>query len=65
MAIEQISQAIGEVNQATTQFVAGTAVSQETAQDLSALAGPLRELTERYKVTVGSAAGGNANGERR
>jgi methyl-accepting chemotaxis protein len=60
MAIDQISQAIGEVNQATTQFVAGTEVSQETAQDLSALAGPLRELTERYTVTT--AADGNSTG---
>jgi methyl-accepting chemotaxis protein len=51
IAIEQISQAINEVNEATAQFVAGTEVSQATAQDLSALAGPLRELTERYKVT--------------
>lgn len=57
MAIEQISQAIAEVNEATTQFVAGTEASQDTAQDLSALAGPLRELTERYKVTAMSADG--------
>jgi methyl-accepting chemotaxis protein len=63
MAIDQISQAISEVNLATTQFVAGTEISQETAQDLSALAGPLRELTERYTVTAGSGDGNSGPAE--
>jgi methyl-accepting chemotaxis protein len=64
LAIEQISQALSEVNQATTQFVAGTEISQQTAQDLSSLAGPLRELTERYKVSHRASDGSPAdNGE--
>jgi methyl-accepting chemotaxis protein len=63
VAIEQISQAIHEVNQATSQFVAGTEVSQDTAQDLSALAGPLRELTERYKVSASTDGHGERDGK--
>jgi methyl-accepting chemotaxis protein len=57
--IEQITQAIQNVNQATSQFVTGARESQGTAEGLSELAGPLRELTERYKVTAGN--GGHAD----
>jgi methyl-accepting chemotaxis protein len=53
IGIDQIAQAISDVNQGTVQFVAGAQQSQATAQSLNGLAGSLQHLTDQYKVGVG------------
>lgn len=50
IGMDQISHAMADIDQATTQFVAGARQSQQAAADLHELAGRLQSLTERYKV---------------
>ncbi|MBW3589788.1 MAG: MCP four helix bundle domain-containing protein [Actinobacteria bacterium] len=51
VGMDQIAQAMAEINQATSEFVAGAQQSQLAAEDLSELAGQLREMTEIYKLS--------------
>lgn len=50
VAMDQIAQAMREINQATIQFVAGARQSQAAAEGLNALAQQLLTATDRYKV---------------
>ena len=47
--MDQIAQAMSEISQATTQFVAGARQSQTAAEGLKNLAGQLQVSTERYR----------------
>jgi len=48
--MDQIAEAMKDVNEATTQFVAGAQQSQRAAEDLNDLARRLTALTERYRL---------------
>jgi methyl-accepting chemotaxis protein len=48
--MDQIAQAMGEINQATTQFVAGARQSQTAAEGLNSLARQLQLSTEQYRL---------------
>ena len=48
--MDQIAQAMREISQGTTQFVAGAKQSQAAAEGLNVLARQLQTSTERYKV---------------
>lgn len=48
--IEQIAQAMSNVNEETLQFLEGAHQSQQVAQDLTGLSGKLAAVTERYRV---------------
>jgi methyl-accepting chemotaxis protein len=48
--IEQISVAMGNINQATVQSLASTRQAEKAAQDLNGLARSLREVVGRYQV---------------
>ena len=48
--MEQIAQAMREINQATLQFVTGAKQSQAAAEGLTDLAHELQTLAERYQV---------------
>lgn len=50
IGIEQIAQAMNNVNDGTTQFVEGAHQSQMAAEKLNELAGQLTAVTERYRV---------------
>lgn len=50
IGMDQISHAMADIDQATTQFVAGARQSQQAAADLHDLAARLQALTDRYKV---------------
>ena len=50
VAMDQIAQAMREINQATIQFVAGARQSQAAAEGLNTLAQQLLAATDRYKV---------------
>ena len=50
VAMDQIAQAMREINQATIQFVAGARQSQAAAEGLNTLAQQLFTATDRYKV---------------
>jgi methyl-accepting chemotaxis protein len=50
VAMDQIAQAMREINQATIQFVAGARQSQAAAEGLNLLAQQLLNATDRYKV---------------
>jgi methyl-accepting chemotaxis protein len=50
--MEQIALAIQNISQATVQNLASTRQAEKAAQDLSALAGQMQLLVERYKVEV-------------
>jgi methyl-accepting chemotaxis protein len=50
--MEQIALAIQNINQATVQNLASTRQAERAAQDLSALAGQMQLLVERYKVAA-------------
>ncbi len=52
--MDQIAQAIADINSATTQFTASAQASQESAQDLDALARQLSRVLEAYRVTAGN-----------
>jgi methyl-accepting chemotaxis protein len=51
IGMDQIAQAMGDINQMTTQFVAGAQQSQGAAEGVRDLADRLQELIERYRVT--------------
>ena len=48
--LDQITQAMKDVNQGTTQFVASAQQSQRAAEDLNELAGRLTAATDQYQV---------------
>jgi methyl-accepting chemotaxis protein len=48
--MDQIAQAMREVQQATVQSVAGARQSQSAAEGLNDLARQLQTLTDRYRV---------------
>jgi methyl-accepting chemotaxis protein len=48
--MDQIAQAVRDVSEGTTQFVAGAQQSQQAAEDLNRLSQELASLTERYQV---------------
>jgi methyl-accepting chemotaxis protein len=48
--IEQIAQAMGNINQATVQSLSSTRQAEKTAQDLNALARRLTETVEQYRL---------------
>jgi methyl-accepting chemotaxis protein len=48
--LDQITQAMKDVNQGTTQFVASAQQSQRAAEDLNGLAGQLTAATDQYQV---------------
>jgi methyl-accepting chemotaxis protein len=50
IGMDQIAQAMGDINQMTTQFVAGAQQSQGAAEGVRDLADRLQELIERYRV---------------
>jgi len=50
VGMDQIAHAMKDVNEGTTQFVAGAHESQKAAADLNELAGKLAAITERYRV---------------
>ena len=50
VGIEQIAQAMNNVNEGTTQFLDGAHQSQLAAETLNELAGQLAAVTERYRV---------------
>lgn len=50
VGVEQIAQAMAEINQATGESVAGAQQSQLAAEDLTELARQLREMTDKYKI---------------
>jgi len=50
VGMDQIAEAMKDVNEATTQFVAGAQQSQRAAEDLNDLARRLTALTERYRL---------------
>jgi methyl-accepting chemotaxis protein len=50
VGMDQIAQAVKDVSEGTTQFVAGAQQSQQAAEDLNHLSRQLTELTERYQV---------------
>jgi methyl-accepting chemotaxis protein len=50
--MDQIAQAMREINQATVQFVAGARQSQTAAEGLTTLSRQLQALTERYKLAA-------------
>jgi methyl-accepting chemotaxis protein len=50
VGIDQIAQAMGDISQTTSQFVAGVEESQSAAEDLHGLAQGLQALTEKYRV---------------
>lgn len=52
--MDQIAQAIADINSATTQFTASAQASQESAQDLDALARQLSSVLEAYRVSAGN-----------
>jgi methyl-accepting chemotaxis protein len=54
IGMDQIAQAMGDINQMTTQFVAGAQQSQGAAEGVRDLADRLQELIERYRVTQAS-----------
>ncbi len=51
IGMDQIAQAMGDINQMTTQFVAGAQVSQGAAEGVRDLADRLQELISRYRVS--------------
>src|SRR5439155_3843713 len=51
IGMDQIAQAMGDINQMTTQFVAGAQQSQGAAEGVRELAGRLQELIAAYRVT--------------
>jgi methyl-accepting chemotaxis protein len=50
VGMDQIAQAVKDVSEGTTQFVAGAQQSQQAAEDLNDLSRELAALTERYRV---------------
>jgi methyl-accepting chemotaxis protein len=48
--MDQISQGMQEVNEATTQFITGSQQSQNAAEGMNELARRLLEMTEKYQV---------------
>ena len=50
VGMDQIAHAMKDVNDGTTQFVAGARQSQQAAQDLNELSRQLAALTEQYRV---------------
>jgi methyl-accepting chemotaxis protein len=50
IGMDQIAQAMGDINQMTTQFVAGAQQSQGAAEGVRDLADRLQELIARYRV---------------
>ena len=50
VGMDQIAGAMKDVNESTTQFVAGAQQSQQAAEDLNELSRRLAALTERYRV---------------
>jgi len=56
IGMDQIAQAMTDINQMTTQFVAGAQQSQGAAEGLRDLADRLQALTERYRVSEESSA---------
>ena len=48
--MEQISQAMKDINQATVQFVAGARQSQSAAESLNIMAQELQASVEFYKL---------------
>jgi methyl-accepting chemotaxis protein len=50
IGMDQIAQAMGDINQMTTQFVAGAQQSQGAAEGVRDLADRLQELISRYRV---------------
>jgi methyl-accepting chemotaxis protein len=50
VGMDQIAHAMKDVNEGTTQFVAGAHESQKAAADLNELAEKLAAMTERYRV---------------
>jgi methyl-accepting chemotaxis protein len=48
--LDQITQAMKDVNQGTTQFVASAQQTQRAAEDLNELAGQLTAATDQYRV---------------
>ena len=48
--IEQIAQAMGNINQATVQSLSSTRQAEKTAQDLNDLARHLTETVEQYQL---------------
>jgi methyl-accepting chemotaxis protein len=51
IGMDQIAQAMGDINQMTTQFVAGAQQSQGAAEGVRDLADRLQELISRYRVS--------------
>jgi methyl-accepting chemotaxis protein len=51
VGMDQIAQAVKDVSEGTTQFVAGAQQSQQAAEDLNNLSRQLAALTERYQVS--------------
>jgi glucokinase-like ROK family protein len=50
--LDQIAQAMKDVNEGTTQFVASAQQSQRAAEDLNDLAGRLSSVTDQYQVSA-------------
>jgi methyl-accepting chemotaxis protein len=50
VGMDQIAHAMKDVNEGTTQFVAGAQQSQQAAEGLNELSGRLNRLTERYRL---------------
>lgn len=50
VGMDQIADAMRDVNEGTSQFVAGAQQSQKAAEDLNELSGNLAALTDRYRV---------------
>jgi methyl-accepting chemotaxis protein len=50
--LDQIAQAMTDVNQGTAQFVASAQQSQRAAEDLNDLAGQLTSATDQYRVSA-------------
>jgi methyl-accepting chemotaxis protein len=50
VGMDQIADAMRDVNDGTSQFVAGAQQSQQAAEDLNELSGNLAALTDRYRV---------------
>ena len=51
IGMDQIAQAMGDINQMTTQFMAGAQQSQGAAEGVRGLAERLQELIAAYRVT--------------
>ena len=62
IGMDQIAQAMADINQMTTQFVAGAQQSQAAAEGLRDLADRLQTVTDRYRIAEQAPSEGSGEG---